>query len=314
MCEDGYSSNGMPHALTVQSVLCGPDGVPSLLPAPCIPITHFMVGEVTNSVDSSLLEGAFVTVTSSDGQVHEFTTGPGGLYYFPNVRRGEVTIRVTMRDYTDWEATIDLQHDTEHGMLDAGLNPQLQEHEWRAVLTWLLHPRDLDFHVTRHQSPGGLTGSDPGSQRTHVFWRQRYMRSNSWLFMWMPEASLDWDNKWGNGLPETMTMYKLDTCEYDCTFVFRVWDYCSLDKALAEESGAMVRLYNSDGLHSTWNINEHGSQHNGVGTVMGEPNIFERRWDVFQLDASGDHVVVTECLEGACPADNTLAERNHAWC
>lgn len=315
VCEDGFSSNGMPHALTEQSVFCGADGIASLLPAPCEPITHSIVGQVTDAVTGLFLSGASVTLTDSSGVPRQITSDRNGFYTFDNCLRGEITIFVTLADYTDIEITMDLQYDTDHGMLDAAMNPHLTDNSWRVVLTWLLHPRDLDAHVTRHQSPGGPTKNDPGSQRSHLNWRSDYMRNSGLAYSWYVYAILDRDNTQGNGVPETVTFFNLDECVTDCHFVYRVWDYCSLDTALAEVSGAVVRLYNSAGLHSTYNINQHGVQHRGSNLDQDGYELLQRRWDVFQLDTSDQsRVVVSECAEGVCPEDNTDPIANHHYC
>lgn len=315
VCEEGFSSNGMPHALTEQSVFCGADGTSSLLPAPCMPISHRVVGQVTDAVTGLLLSGASVTLTDSSGATQQFTTGSNGLYVIEHVMRGEITILVTMTDYTDIEITTDLQQDTQHGMLDAAMNPLLEDNSWRVILTWLVHPKDLDAHVTRHQSPGGPTLNDPGSRRSHLNWRNDWMGSSAILWWRSPYAVLDRDNTQGNGVPETVTLFSLDTCVSDCHFVYRVWDYCSLDTALSQLSGAVVRLYNSAGLHSTYHINQHGVQHSGSNQDAWGYDSLQRRWDVFQLDTSDQSgVVVSECLEGVCPEDNTNPVANHAFC
>jgi len=80
-----------------------------------------------------------------------------------------------------------------------------------------------------------------------------------------PAARLDRDSVDGNGIPETITFFRMDTCQYDCDFVYRVWDYCSLPDAMVDESEAVVRLYNAEGLHSTYNIGVQGQMHNGDG-------------------------------------------------
>jgi hypothetical protein len=130
-----------------------------------------------------------------------------------------------------------------------------------------------------------------------------------------PAARLDRDNVWGGGIPETITYFRLNTCEYDCNFVYRVWDYCSLPSAMVDESEAVVRLYNAEGLHSTYNIGGQGHMHEGEGYVdwTGQTRL-ARRWDVFQLDASSGTITVEDCSSGNCPADVTFEENNHAWC
>jgi hypothetical protein len=132
-----------------------------------------------------------------------------------------------------------------------------------------------------------------------------------------PWLNLDRDNVWGGGIPETTTFYMMNSCEFDCKFVFRVWDYCSMNQALEHASEAVVRLYNSEGLHSTYNIGAQGlinfEDYNRVSAFTGDP-LYKNRWDVFQIDATGGAVVVEDCSSGNCPQDATDAGWNHGWC
>jgi len=303
----------MPHALTTQSMMCNGDGSQSEFPSPCLPITHRIVGEVTDAVNGQLLGHAAVVVTDNSGAQHSLTTDAQGHWEIDGVTRGLVTIMVTLDLYSEITYTVNLQQDLENGPADAALNPHLEPHSWRVVLTWATNPRDLDGHVTRHPGSDGVTLSDPGSRRSHLYWR------NTWMGNWSPHpifrynrkdmtkpsAMLDRDNVQGNGVPETTTYFKMHACQYDCKFVYRVWDYCSLPSALVDESEAFVRVYNSDGLHSTYNIGVHGHHHNNGG---------EQRWDVFSLDVTGGTPQVEECASGNCPEDNTYAAWNHGRC
>lgn len=132
-----------------------------------------------------------------------------------------------------------------------------------------------------------------------------------------PAVQLDRDNVWGGGIPETTTFFRLNTCEFDCKFVFRVWDYCSLNQALEHDSDAVVRLYNSEGLHSTYNIGAQGQidfeDYGRVSTFTGD-SLYKNRWDVFQIDATGGTVVVEDCSSGNCAEDETGQETNHGSC
>ena len=163
------------------------------------------------------------------------------------------------------------------------------------------------------------------------------MRSNPilwWIEPWedetKPAARQDRDTIWGGGIPETITYFRLDTCEQDCNFVYRVWDFCSdnypssssTGSALADESEAVVRLYNAAGLHSEYHVGAQGHVHFGEGYshddwVAYDANlgpIPTRRWDVFQLDASGGDITVEDCSSGNCPDDLTEDRLNHEWC
>lgn len=314
-CEDGYSSNGLPHALTTQSVICNGDGTQSLFPSPCLPITHRIVGEVSDAVSGNLLRNAAVVVTDSSGAEHSLTTDSNGVWRMDSLMRGTVTITVTLTSYSDMTYTVNLQGDLENGPADAALNPHLEAQSWRVVLTWATNPRDLDGHVTRHPGSDAASLNDPGSQRTHLYWRNTWMGAltTNPVFWWIqtrdatkPSAMLDRDNVQGNGVPETITYFQMESCINDCKFVYRVWDYCSLPTALVDDSQALVRLYNSDGLHSQYEIGTSGMLHNAG---------YEHRWDVFSLDATGSTVQVDECLDAtSCPADNTYAPYNHGSC
>jgi len=314
----------------VWSVTCNGDGSQSQLPVQCEPITYRIQGEVSDAVNGELLSGATVVITDRTGTEHTVTTNSQGIWSIDSMITGNITIHVSLEEYAEWEHTLTLLHDVEHGPADTALNPHLEPNSWRAVLTWAIHPRDLDGHVTRHAAgPDAPTLIDPdcgvcghSTERTHLNWRQTWLRSTRTNAFWMqvedltkPAARLDRDNVHGNGIPETITYFRMDTCEFDCLFVYRVWDYCSLPEALVAESEALVRLYNSDGLHSTFRINANGLVHSGDGYVNEAGfQLPERRWDVFQLDATGGEVRVEDCSSGNCPDDLTFGPNNHHWC
>jgi len=331
-CQPGYSSNGVAHSRTVWSVACNGDGTQGQLPAQCEPVTYRIQAEVSDAVNGQLLRGATVVVTDRTGAEHTVTTNSLGIWSIDALITGNITIHVSLENYVDWEYTMHLQHDMEHGPCDTALNPHLEPNSWRAVLTWAINPRDLDGHVTRHPvGADGPTLMDPdcgvcghSTERMHLYWRQTWMRSMTTTSAWWgsqeedmtkPAARLDRDNVLGNGIPETITYFRMDTCEFDCLFVYRVWDYCSLPDALVEESEALVRLYNSNGLHSTYTISANGRMHSDDGYInsAGSQSL-ERRWDVFQLDASGGEVRVEDCSSGNCPEDRTYGPNNHHWC
>lgn len=330
-CLPGYSSNGMEHASTVWSVHCGGDGSHSPLPEPCVPITHRLQCAVEDAVNGEYLANAHITVTDASGTEHTTTSNAAGIWAVEHVMRGTVTITVAVDTYTTMEYSVNVQSNVNHGPCDAALNPHLAAHSWRAVLTWATNPRDLDGHVTRHAGRNGQNLLDddgrpdcPCSERRHLYWRQTWMRSMAAhpIFWWSqyedesrPAARLDRDNVWGGGVPETITFFRLNTCEYDCNFVYRVWDYCSLPDAMVDESEALVRLYNAEGLHTEFHIGAHGRMHedDGYQDWVGQRHI-ARRWDVFQLDASGGTITVEDCSSGNCPADQTAEDNNHAWC
>jgi len=314
-CQEGYSSNGMPHASTMHSVMCNGDGSQSSLPSPCLPVVHGIIGQVEDAVNGQLLDNALVYVTDGSGQPRTVTTSDDGTWRIDNVMRGTVTIYVTLTSYTSVEFELNVQYDIEHGGANVALNPEIvgnSGNQWRAVLSWSPHqipqvPQDLDAHVTRHAAPDGATMGDPGSTRSHLYWRNTWAGSRSGYRpdMNKPYLTLDRDNWSGDGDPETITYFQMLSCTHDCKFVYRVWDYSSCTETVWDDSEAVVRLYNSDGLHSTYNVGQQGSLYS---------NEDQRRWDVFSIDVSGDAPEVVDCGNSNCPSDNTFHDFNHATC
>lgn len=311
-CEEGYSSNGMPHASTIQSVMCNGDGSQSSLPWPCSPVVHRIIGQISDAVNGELLRNAHVQVTDGSGQPRTLTTSAFGMWSIDNVMRGTVTISMTLTSYTSIEFELNVQDDVEHGIADVALNPEIESanpgNQWRAILSWSQDPLDLDGHITRHPAADGATMGDPGSARTHLYWRNTWAGSRSG---WRPDMNkpylmLDRDNWSGNGSPETITYFQMLSCTHDCKFVYRVWDYCSCtETGMVDNSEAVVRLYNSDGLHSTYTLEQQGSLYS---------NELQQRWDVFSIDVSGDAPQVVDCGNGNCPSDNTYHGYNHCSC
>jgi hypothetical protein len=308
-CDAGFSSNGMPHASTVQSVICNGDGSQSALPTPCVPVTQLISGQVRNAVNGRMVSGVTVRVTDGSGQTRETVTSDWGTWSMDNCRRGAVTVEFHRIEYSNGVIALDVQEDVDHNM---ALSPELPSdsgNSWRVVLSWTgpnghQDPRDLDGHVTRHAGSDGLTLNQPGTTRSHLYWRNTWMRTVGDSSK--PNGQLDRDNWSGNGDPETITFSQMMNCVSDCKFVYRVWDWCSCtESGMVDNSGAQVQLYNSDGVHSTYNIGQQGSLHR---------QNYEQRWDVFSLDVSNGVVDVRDCSDGGCPADNSAASLNYCGC
>jgi Notch-like protein len=325
-CEPGHSSNGMQHASTVWSVECGADGQHAQLPEPCVPITHRIQCTVDDAVSGALLANAHVVVTDAGGNEFTRTSNAQGVWSIEHVQAGTCSISVTLDTYTFMETTVNVQENMYGGLCNAALSPHLAAHEWRAVLQWGANPRDLDGHVTRHAGSNGRSLNEcPCSQRTHLFWQQTWMRSmRTHPFLWWvqeedpnkPAARLDRDHTMGEGTPETITFFKLDTCQDDCLFVYRVWDYCSMENAMVQESGAVVKLYNAGGLHSEYRIGQQGSMHSEDGgrVKWNGDTLWEKRWDVFAIDTSDGQLTVSDCSAGGCPDEETDPWGNHNYC
>jgi len=70
-----------------------------LLPAPCVAITHRIVGKGTDAVTGVLIVGASVTITDSSGAVQQFVTGPSGLQLPSTLTRARMTATLS----TEWD-------------------------------------------------------------------------------------------------------------------------------------------------------------------------------------------------------------------
>jgi len=216
-------------------VTCNGDGSQSQLPAPCEPVTYRVQGEVSDEVNGELLRGTTVVVTDRTGTEHTVTTNSQGIWSIDALVTGNITIHVSLDLYSEWEFTLPVMHDLEHGSCDTALSPHLDANSWRAVLTWVVHPRDLDGHVTRHpagQDAPTLMGPDCGglrSQRSQDAFvlaadRDEIITTNPRAWRAQTEdltkpGTLDRDNVHGNEIPETITYFRMDTCEFDRLFV-----------------------------------------------------------------------------------------------
>jgi len=89
-----------------------------------------------------------------------------------------------------------------------------------------------------------------------------------------------------------------------------------MENAMVQESGAVVRLYNAAGLHSTYNIGQQGTMHSEDGGRTGwhGQTLWEKRWDVFSIDTSDGQLTVSDCSAGGCPDEETDPWGNHNMC
>ena len=132
------------------------------------------------------------------------------------------------------------------------LSPVLKEGETRVVLTWSATPADLDSH---------LRGDD-----FHVWYSGRSYDDS----LGRHRADLDLDDTNGYG-PETISIYQ----GVDGTYTYSVYDFSNGGNAASTAlgaSGAMVRVYQGDGLAATYRVPT-----GQAGTT----------WTVFTLDSRG---------------------------
>ncbi|MCF8230305.1 MAG: S8 family serine peptidase [Bacteroidales bacterium] len=115
---------------------------------------------------------------------------------------------------------------------DINLSPQLSTGEMRFVLSWQATPPDLDLHL--------LTPDIEGTNY-HIYWDEMGSADQP------PYATLDTDEMEGFG-PETITIVQM----FGGTYKVYVHQYDE-DAPLAG-SGAMVKIYNENGLLKTVNV------------------------------------------------------------
>lgn len=186
------------------------------------------------------LSGVRVTVGSQT-----VTTGQSGQYVIP-VDCGEYTISAEKEGYISVSAGMTV---CQGGQITCNIPMSriMADNEYRVVLTWGEHPRDLDSH---------LNGADENGGRYHVYY--------SALQADHGDALLEWDDTTSYG-PETTHFLAYP----GQTYVFSVHDYTNLSSygnAMAL-SGARVVVYR-------------GNQEIGTFTV---PQADATVWHVFKV-------------------------------
>lgn len=195
------------------------------------------------------------TVTAADGSYS--IDLPAGNYTAEASKDGYITV---------YKNVVSQMADSRQ---DISLTPVLNENEWRFVLTWGEHPRDLDSH---------LTGPKDDGSRFHVVYYDRTAREND-----VKLADLDVDDTTSYG-PETVTIYEYKTGVYR----YSVHDYTNryaVDSDAMSKSGAVVKVYNGERLVKTFNMPT-----NVKGTL----------WTVFELN-NGVITPINEITEVSQP-------------
>lgn len=146
------------------------------------------------------------------------------------------------------------------------LNPELDENDYRIVLSWGAEPRDLDSHLSYIIN---------GTRQFHV-----YYYNMTPLYCGEHIAMLDLDDVNGYG-PETVTITVKASMVEEGKFSYAVHNFTyrsySNDEHLSA-SGAKVKVYKGSDLVKTYNV-----PLNKIGTV----------WHVFDLDSNGVKTVNT---------------------
>jgi hypothetical protein len=206
------------------------------------------------------LSDATVTVKSTDG-VTVLASGtsvngtgeywvdlPAGTWLFTAVKEGYITLKrnITINGYT-----------SVGGVADMAMSQVLGEGEWRAVVDWGPHSRDIDSHTL-------------WNNKFVYYGRPSYFDHASGI-----HVTLDRDDTGGFG-PETTSFSGIGDCTTysQCLVRFEIDNYTPDDGEIGS-SDVRIRLYRGDMLDSEYEIPSCAGR--------------ARTWPVFTLDARKDH-------------------------
>jgi len=153
------------------------------------------------------------------------TTDADGSFYLEDLPSGMQDFTVSANGYSDLEQSVELE---DYANVTFAMNPALADGQYRIVLSWGSDPDDLDSHL---YTPAG----------------EDIYYSNEGNCSADPWACLDVDDRDGYG-PETITIVQPD----DGTYKYAV-KWFGGDGTWAG-SGAVVSIYDSDGLVEQFNV------------------------------------------------------------
>ena len=220
--------------------------------------TEGFYATITNAINGEGVSGAEVRLregwNNTDGGLATpeifFADDYGGIYV-QGLNYGYYTAEVQADGFLTSFHNVSIIPDEFYAEWILPMSPRLAEGETRIVLTWGELPYDLDSHLYNDDF--------------HVYFNNRdYYSHGDHL------VNLDWDDTFSYG-PETVTIYQ--PLGNDCTYY--VLDYSNWGISSSEylcSSGAMVRVYQSDGLAATFHV---------------PTGIAGDRWIVFTLTADG---------------------------
>lgn len=155
-----------------------------------------------------------------------------------SLKPGMYTVQMIKAGYMDSYSSLFVSANTDN-VLEMYATPELNEDEYRIVLTWNCKPEDLDSHLF-------APSTDLSSDDDHICF---YNMEDS-----IGNASLDVDDTDGYG-PETTTIRHIQKGQYK----FYVCDFtnCNNNNEESDEmsnSSATVRVYGKQGLIQTFNV------------------------------------------------------------
>ena len=187
-----------------------------------------ITGTVINAVTGDALVGVHVTCGAMSA-----TTDASGTYRL-TVEGGSYTLEFSLDGFISKSEEIEVRngHDS---TCDIALSPELENDQYRVVLTWGSRPRDLDSHLVWVND--------------HVFYSHKTGISS--------DAQLDLDDTDAYG-PETTTFKMLP----GQTYVFYVLDFSNRsnrNSTALSESGAKVEVYCGNTLLNTCTVPTSGA-------------------------------------------------------
>lgn len=233
-------------------------------------------GIVRNALTNEPIEGVTVKLRygwntyagsiASDmaGEPAVTTTDANGAYTLNNLA-GYYTAEFSKEGFVTGFANVFAADN--QGSQDAVLTPILSSNEYRIVLTWGEHPRDIDSHVA---------GKLANGNNFHVYYSYKNQMDGEVLV-----CSLDVDDTTSYG-PETITLNPTVTEPY----YYYVHHYAG-NGSISETSNAIVKVYRGDALIRTFNAP--ANQGNGI------------YWNVFAL-VDGE-IVVSNTITGSPNTD-----------
>jgi hypothetical protein len=264
-CNSGYTLGGIAGGLSELDLECSSSGEFSHTRArlghedECQRPTYPVRGEVTDAQSAwTKLQGVEVVFEIDNVMVATATTNSQGQYSV-RLPLGHVHTKATKDGYITSQSDFVVAGpiSVRQGA-DLSLSKVLPAGQWRVVLSWDHHSRDLDSHTYFGRS-----------ERSHSWYaRTRAMDYSSGL-----EVDLDRDDVNGYG-PETTTFKNVGQCQAGtgCLIYFKVHNYLRNRDGTMGASKGIVTVYRGHSVAATYKIPE------SVG-----PSIWH---DVFTLDAT----------------------------
>jgi len=289
VCRSCYTLGGAAAGATTYSIECQNSGkliamqgnseVQDKCDAPKFQVS----GVVTDAQSSSIfLDGATLIFIKNGQQMASVETDSYGKYS-TLLAAGTYTIEASRNEYIKYDHKITLVTKIKVGGAgDVALSKVLPPGEWRVILTWAAHSRDLDSHTYLGEDAKDLV---------------YYGRKSRTDFTTQMSATLDRDDVNGFG-PETTTLKGIGSCnvKYHCLVKFFVDNYTPRDGDIGS-SEAIITVYQGQSIMAKYNL----------PTEAQDAQI----WPIFTLDSAKDAVQVLYDGDVIHAEDGTLIPNPH---